>query len=400
MFGLVLEGGGAKGAYQIGVWQALKVLGIEINAVTGTSIGAINGAFIALDLFQEAYDIWYNIDMSLGILGDAEAIKKLVKLDISSKNYREVLSFFKKSIADRGIDISPMKDLLKKEINEEELRKSKVDYGLVTLSLSGFKPMEIFVEDIPIGKLHDYIIASANLPIFKLDKIDGKFYLDGGFYDNLPINLMASKGHKNIIAIKGRGVGRIAPVIYENLNIITIEPSGDTGKVMDFYPERARENIKMGYYDTLKVFKCYKGNKYYIKFDYSEDYIIEFFTNIEDEVLDNLKHIFSESLSSNKRMLFEDLIPMISKALKINEKSSYSDVFIAMLEFLAIYLKIDRYQVFTIDSLLFTLKSKLELQTDTKDKLLNSKKMDTFTNKETVRDEQLVKIIRYLLFKI
>ena len=43
-FGLVLEGGGAKGAYEIGACKALEEMGMNITAVTGTSVGALNGA--------------------------------------------------------------------------------------------------------------------------------------------------------------------------------------------------------------------------------------------------------------------------------------------------------------------------------------------------------------------
>ena len=46
-YALVLAGGGTKGAYQIGALKALKELGIEIEAITGASIGAINGAIVA-----------------------------------------------------------------------------------------------------------------------------------------------------------------------------------------------------------------------------------------------------------------------------------------------------------------------------------------------------------------
>lgn len=45
--GLVLGGGGSRGAYELGVWKALRELGIEIQVVVGTSIGAINGALVA-----------------------------------------------------------------------------------------------------------------------------------------------------------------------------------------------------------------------------------------------------------------------------------------------------------------------------------------------------------------
>lgn len=43
-YGLVLAGGGVRGAYQIGVWKALKELKIKVSAVSGVSIGAVNGA--------------------------------------------------------------------------------------------------------------------------------------------------------------------------------------------------------------------------------------------------------------------------------------------------------------------------------------------------------------------
>ena len=48
MKGLILEGGGTKGAYQIGAYKALRDLGIEFQGVAGTSIGALNGAYICL----------------------------------------------------------------------------------------------------------------------------------------------------------------------------------------------------------------------------------------------------------------------------------------------------------------------------------------------------------------
>ena len=57
-YGLVLEGGGAKGAYQIGAWKALKEAGIHIKGIAGTSVGALNGALIAMDDFEKAEKIY------------------------------------------------------------------------------------------------------------------------------------------------------------------------------------------------------------------------------------------------------------------------------------------------------------------------------------------------------
>ena len=62
---LVLAGGGSRGAYQIGVWQALRELRITVDIVTGTSVGALNGALIAQDSFEEAVALWEEIDTSM-----------------------------------------------------------------------------------------------------------------------------------------------------------------------------------------------------------------------------------------------------------------------------------------------------------------------------------------------
>ena len=62
MKGLVLEGGGTKGAYQIGAYKALRDLGIEFQGVAGTSIGALNGAYIIQNDIEIMEDIWLTYD--------------------------------------------------------------------------------------------------------------------------------------------------------------------------------------------------------------------------------------------------------------------------------------------------------------------------------------------------
>lgn len=63
-YGLALEGGGAKGAYQIGAWKALREAGIHFSAVSGTSVGALNGAMIVMDDLEKAENVWNNIHFS------------------------------------------------------------------------------------------------------------------------------------------------------------------------------------------------------------------------------------------------------------------------------------------------------------------------------------------------
>ena len=53
-YGLVLEGGGAKGAYQIGAWKAMQEAGVKIKGIAGTSVGALNGALICMGDLEKA----------------------------------------------------------------------------------------------------------------------------------------------------------------------------------------------------------------------------------------------------------------------------------------------------------------------------------------------------------
>ena len=59
---LVLSGGGSRGAYEAGVWQALTDLGISIDIVTGSSVGAINGAMICQGSLEDTVNLWREIE--------------------------------------------------------------------------------------------------------------------------------------------------------------------------------------------------------------------------------------------------------------------------------------------------------------------------------------------------
>src|SRR5215207_591698 len=63
--GLVLSGGGGKGAYQIGCWRALRELGLDrFTSIAGTSVGALNAALIAQGDFEKARSVWFGISPS------------------------------------------------------------------------------------------------------------------------------------------------------------------------------------------------------------------------------------------------------------------------------------------------------------------------------------------------
>ena len=279
MRAVVLSGGGSKGSYQIGVWKALRKLKIKYDIVTGTSVGALNGALMVQNKFHKAYKLWKEINMSTLFGEDVQnpkTKKELVKI------YRT--NFFKNG----GMEVVELQNLVDKNINKDTFFKSKINYGLVTINLSGKKALQLEKSKIKQEKLSDYLIASASCyPAFQAKDIDGKKYIDGGMFDNLPINLAVKLGADEIIA-----VDLCAPGVKQrvkdkkNLKITTIKPNNKLSNFLNFNEEEAKINIKYGYNDAMKIFDKFYGKKYTFKkrhfMQISEDYKQVYIKKVED----------------------------------------------------------------------------------------------------------------------
>ena len=83
-YAIALEGGGAKGAYQVGAWRALEDAGIRYNAVSGTSVGALNGAMMAMRDLPNAEKLWKDIRFSQVMNVDDETMDRIMKLDFEN----------------------------------------------------------------------------------------------------------------------------------------------------------------------------------------------------------------------------------------------------------------------------------------------------------------------------
>src|SRR5699024_7977574 len=312
MQGLILEGGGAKGAYHIGAYKAIKEMNIEINGIAGTSVGALNGAMIIQNDFEKAYDLWNNVSYSTVIDAEDEEIEKFKKRKFNVEDMKKWKKKAKTVFGEKGFDITPLKDLLKEVIDEEKIRNSDKDFGMVTVSLTDLEPLEIYIEDIPKGMLKEYLLASSYLPVFKTEKLDGKVFLDGGVYNNLPIDMLAKKGYKDIIAVKTSGMGRIRKSEYNDLNLTFISPNEDLGKTLEFEKEIARRDLKLGYYDGLKALKGLRGYKYYIEGKNDEEYFINKFLALGEEKILQIGNIFGIEGIPYRRLLFEHIVPKVS----------------------------------------------------------------------------------------
>jgi len=265
MYGLALEGGGAKGSYEIGAYIALLELGFKFKMVTGTSIGSLNAALIVQGDENLAKKIWLSSDSE--IIGlDKDIVETFKNFKLNKDNLKESISEIKKIIKNKGLDVTNYKNIIDKYVDETRIRNSKMNYGLVTVRVKDMKPIEITISDIEEGKLSEYILASSYLPVFKMDKIiDNSLYLDGGFSDNLPINLLEKNGCKDIIAIRIDGVGKIKKKLNDDTNVIEIKPTKNTGPIIMFDNNDIKNNYYMGYYDTYLKFNKLDGFKYYFK---------------------------------------------------------------------------------------------------------------------------------------
>lgn len=255
MKALVLGGGGAKGSYEVGVWKALNKLNMKFDIVTGVSIGSINGAFYAANEYKKCLKMWHTITTN-----------DLFDVAIGSKLSKEDLQSLVKQMSTGGISFANAEKFLKKNINEEKVRKSKINYGLVTVSLTNKKPRFLTKEQIPYGKLVDYICASSICyPFVHTQDINDESFIDGGFYDGIPINLAIDMGATEIVAVDLSVLAINKKPKDKNVKVDVIKMKDKTPLTLTFTKEYADKNIKYGYNDTMKHFNKLDGNIYTFK---------------------------------------------------------------------------------------------------------------------------------------
>ena len=255
MRGLALEGGGARGAYQIGVVKALVENGYVFDGVVGTSIGAINAAILAQGDVDKALELWTNISVEKIFDEDEQPLIRLadvrgLKAELSLKASLATQKALLKIIHNRGVDTEKMRSLLERYIDEEKIRESGRDFGLVTISISDLKPLELMLEDIPHGQLFHYVMASASFPGFRPELIEEKIFLDGAFYNNCPFNLLLEKGYDEVIAVRTNARGVFPKVKDPRVKLIV--PQDDLGSIMLFEPDNCAEKIELGYRDGMR----------------------------------------------------------------------------------------------------------------------------------------------------
>lgn len=356
-YGIVLEGGGAKGAYQIGAWKALKEAGIKIKGVAGTSVGALNGAFICMDELERAEEIWKTITYSKVLDVEDDLIDSLKSLNVKSLNFGEVLSDAKRIFQEKGLDITPLRKLIAETVDEDKIRKSPCQFYATTFSVTDRKELNVDVKTAPPGTIGDVLLASAYFPGFKNEKLGGKTYMDGGSVNNVPVDVLTDRGYKDIIVIRIYGIGVDKARRLElpaDVTVHKIAPSRNLGGILEFDEKRARKNMLLGYYDAKRYLYGLAGNRYYIDMPNSEGY---YFDKMMSEL--ELIKVYLEPLMSKRdleklsgyRPFTEKIFPAMAKKWKLSPDWDYRDLYASMLERCAQKLKLDPYCIYEADEI-------------------------------------------------
>lgn len=335
-YGLVLDGGGARGAYQIGAWKALKEAGVKISAVAGTSVGALNGALICMDDLEKAEKIWSEMEFSRVMSVDDDWMRQFFQ---GEQKLGDILAELGRVFRDGGVDAAPLRKLIHENVDEEKIRGCGKEFFIVTFSLTDMKELELSVSDIPEGRLEDFLLASAYLVGFKNEPMeDGKRYIDGGIFNNVPADVLVEKGYTDLIEIRIYGPGREPRVsLPEDGEMYQIGPRVKLGSIIEFERERSRQNMKIGYYDAKRMLYGLEGIIYYIE---------------------------QEHLDAWYERRMRDLTELEKRALSIVLKLPLSgtdkELYMGMLEAAAKFLRIPKYRIYKVDELRKTVMERYE----------------------------------------
>ena len=200
---LVMQGGGALGAYQVGVYQALHEAGIEPDWVIGTSIGAINGALIAGNApehrLERLHEFWARVEQRAGAsaFGGIPALgTMLAHMTTMTNGLAPFFSpnpkswfgpHFRVGLEDAAYyTTAPLRATLAELVDLDYLNDSETRLTVGAVHVSTGEMRYFDSRDEPIGLEH--IMASGALPpAFPAVRIDGEPYWDGGIYSNTPI---------------------------------------------------------------------------------------------------------------------------------------------------------------------------------------------------------------------
>jgi NTE family protein len=193
---LILSGGGARGAFQIGVWKYLQERKWTPDLVCGTSVGAINAVAIGSGMpIDRLFEIWTTFHGPM--IYRIRMLRFLANL-VFKRPLKPVM------------DTGPLRKMVTRHLDIDALRKSRMDVIITAVNVLTAR-LHLFnhhVIDI------DHVMASSAIPIlFPWQQIDGEPYWDGGVMANSPLSPALVRGIDEIILVLLSPVGNV-PIAF------------------------------------------------------------------------------------------------------------------------------------------------------------------------------------------
>lgn len=259
--GLVLSGGGGKGAYELGVWKALKELGLDkyIDVFAGTSIGAFNAVLFAQDDIEAAEALWDEVTMDkLVPISKFQLLKRGIGLAIGSQYLSLAKKYMLQKLEEGGVPKDGAREIIDDYLNIDKVKKrGKICYAACT-ELPNFTPKYFKINDYDDVTAKEMIVASASLPmIYDCTEVLGGKYIDGGVADNTPIQPVYGENCDVIIVVLLSKEARVDKTLYPNTKILELIPRNLNESTLkgtlnlDMAAKRMR--IKEGYNDTMSL---------------------------------------------------------------------------------------------------------------------------------------------------
>ncbi len=269
--GLVLAGGGGKGSYQVGAYEALEEYGLasQIEVISGSSVGALNLLLFSLYKSDYSKHIWRNVKFQ--DLFKYKFIYDSIKL-LSSYVYRYVTSVAIIEFLDNKGYFSQegLKRIIDKYVDFSKISNSRIKLYVSTTDcmytpslmclINSFlekptgKAKYFLLNGQPHEKIKKIVLASSAIPkIYDPIKIDNKKYLDGGISDNIPIKPVYDEGCNLIFVIDMNPTSLTKSKDFPNATILHIRPQKDPGHTLDFSPKERERRFREGYNDLQRI---------------------------------------------------------------------------------------------------------------------------------------------------
>lgn len=264
--GLVLSGGGGKGAYQFGVWKALYEHGIasNITAISGTSIGALNTALFMQGSLKICEEVWRNISPDRVLTVDKRNLADLAGEAIRNGiNISANLLLYLISSSNGIFTREGLLDIIEKYIDLNLIEYSHVKLYATCCEIrknigSQLTPTYFQMNNQSSNRIKKILLASSALPvIFRPEIIEGKKYYDGGIADNVPVKPLYDCGCDVIFVVHLDRRSTVKRDEFPDCTIIDIRPAENQGGLidgtLDFTAEGASRRIEQGYTDAGKA---------------------------------------------------------------------------------------------------------------------------------------------------